>query len=185
MGLADIALSGLTPFTATLEGEWQAARETATYRQHDWRGILRADRAFVAVSLVCHDNALSWSRTRWPGSAEQDVRVTCSTYGPERQRFSLHLSVADAIIQASCEIANAESVTVEIAARELQGGSIESLANFGRLPSLSTGAWLVAASDARSARNHTWHLRSPLAKSSDPRVPRIFGGRRNGSMVLD
>ena len=184
MRLADIALSGLTPFTATLEGDWQTERATAAYRQREWRGVLRADRAFVAVSLACHGTALSWCRMRWPGAAECDVRVTCSAYGPNRQYFSVHLSVADAIVQIAVEMANADACVAEIATGTVQGGTIEALARLPEGTRVFAGAWLVDASNARSARNHTWHLRSPHAESCDPHTARIFGGRRNGSMIL-
>jgi hypothetical protein len=115
---------------------------------------------------------------------EREVRLTYSAYGPDRQYFNTYLSVADAIVQTAGEMANADACMVEMATGAVHGGEIQALARLSDAPHAFVGTWLVAVGDARSARNHTWHLRGPLAEGCDPRAARIFGGRRNGLMTL-
>ena len=69
---------------------------------------------------------------------------------------------------------------MEIADGALEGAKLQTFVRLAETQSVF-GAWLVASSDARSARNHTWHLRGSC---EDERVARIFGGRRNGSLIL-
>ena len=183
MDLPDIALPGLTRFAGRLEGAWGLERETTTYRQREWRGVLRADEPFVAVALASIEGGLAWCRTRWPAAPEHEVCVTCSVYGPSRLHFSAYLSIADAMVQTFREIAEGDDGAVEIGSGVLQGGEMQTVART-QDARLSLGVWLIAAADARSARNHTWHLRRPFAEGCDPRTSRIFGGRRNGSMSL-
>jgi len=183
MGLPDIALRGLTRFAVGLEGAWASERETATYRQREWRGVLRADEPFVAVALASIEGGLAWCRTRWPAASEHEVRVTCSVYGPARRHFNAHFSIADAMVQTFCEIAKAEDGAVEIGAGVLQGGEVQTVARTVDAR-VSLGVWLIAAADARSARNHTWHLRGAAPEDPESVAGRIFGGRRNGSMSL-
>jgi hypothetical protein len=184
MGLPDIGLSGLSPFTARLEGGWRADRETKTYRQREWRGTLRSDQAFVAVVLAGRDDGLSWCRTRWPAAAEHELTFTYSSHGPARQYFNAYLSIGTAIVQTHGEMADAESSMVAIASGTVHGAGIQVISRLAPEARAVFGVWLVAAQDARSARNHTWHLRSPLPEDSDSRAARIFGGRRNGAMSV-
>ena len=70
---------------------------------------------------------------------------------------------------------------IAIADGALEGAKLQTLV---RLPETQSvfGAWLVTAGDARSARNHTWHLRG--SDCEDQRAAHIFGGRRNGYLIL-
>ena len=183
MHLPDIALPGLTRFAGRLEGAWHSERETATYRQREWRGVLRADVPFVAVALALSESGLAWCRARWPAASERDVRLTCSVYGPSRRHFNAHFSIADAMVQTFCEIEKTEDGAVEIAVGTLKGGEMQTVART-KDARVSLGFWVIAAADARSARNHTWHLRGVDAENSDSMAARIFGGRRNGSVSL-
>ena len=99
MELPEIALPGLTPFTATLEGAWQSARDRGHYRQREWCGSIKAERPFVAAAVVRTENTLSWCRTPWPASSEHAVKITYSSYGPERQHFNAYLSIGTVIVQ--------------------------------------------------------------------------------------
>ena len=109
------------------------------------------------------------------------MKITYSSYGPERQHFNAYLSIGTVIVQTHGERPNADSAAIEIADGALEGAKLQT---FVRLPETQSmfGAWLVAAGDARSARNHTWHLRG--SGCEDQRAARIFGGRRNGYLIL-
>jgi len=181
MDLPEIALPGLTPFTATLEGAWQSVSDGGHYIQREWFGSLKAERPFVAAAVVRRENTLSWCRTRWPAASEHAVRITTSSYGPERQHFNAYLSIGNAIVQTHGLRPNADAAAIEIAEGALEGARLQTLVRVAETQSVF-GAWLVAAGDARSARNHTWHLRG--SGCEDERAARIFGGRRNGSLIL-
>jgi hypothetical protein len=181
MELPEIALPGLTPFTATLEGQWQSERDGGHYRQREWYGSLKAEQPFVAAVVVRRENTLSWCRTPWPAAPEHPVRITYSSYGPERQHFNTYLSIGNAIVQTHGVRTDADTAAIEIADGALQGAKLQALARLAETQS-AFGAWLVTAGDARSARNHTWHLRG--SGCEDERASRIFGGRRNGSLIL-
>ena len=184
MGLPDIVFAGLTPFTARLDGAWRPNRDGGHYTQREWRGSLRADRAFVGITLVRRENTLSWCRTPWPAAAEHEVGFIWSSYGPSRQYFNAYFAIGSAIVQTHVEAPNADAIAVEIAVGIVSGGTIQPLVRLANETRVAFGAWLIAAEDARSARNHTWHLRRVSPAGSDDRATRIFGGRRNGSMVL-
>jgi hypothetical protein len=181
MELPEIALPGLTPFTATLNGAWQSERDGGHYRQREWCGSIKAEQPFVAALVVRMENTLSWCRTRWPAASEHAVKITYSSYGPERQHFNVYLSIGNAIVQTHGLRANADTAAIEIADVALEGARLQTLVRLAETQSVF-GAWLVAAGDARSARNHTWHLRR--SDCEDRRATQIFGGRRNGSLML-
>ena len=181
MELPEIALPGLTPFTATLEGAWQSARDGGHYIQREWCGSLKAERPFVAAAVVRTANTLAWCRTPWPAASEQAVKITTSSYGPEKQHFNAYLSIGSAIVQTHGLRPDADRASLEIADGALEGARLQTLVRFTETES-TFGAWLVTAGDARSARNHTWHLRG--SGFEDERAARIFGGRRNGSLIL-
>src|SRR5688572_23950243 len=115
MELPEIALPGLTPFTATLEGAWQPARDGGHYIQREWCGSLRAERPFVAAAVVRTENALAWCRTPWPAALEHAVRITYSSYRPERQHFNAYLSIGNAIVQTHGLRPDADNTAIEIA----------------------------------------------------------------------
>ncbi len=181
MELPEIALPGLTPFTATLKGAWQPERNGGHYIQREWCGSITAEQPFVAAAVVRRENTLAWCRTPWPASSEHAVRITYSSYGPARQHFNTYLSIGNAIVQTHGVRTNADTAAIEIADGALDGAKLLTLARLRETQSVF-GALLVAAADARSARNHTWHLRG--SESEDERATRIFGGRRNGSLIL-
>jgi hypothetical protein len=181
MELPEITLSGLTPFTAVLDGAWQSERDGGHHRQREWCGSIKAEQPFVAAALVRTENTLSWCRTPWPAASEHAVRITYSSYGPARQYFNAHLSVGNAIVQTHGLRTNTDARAIEIADGALDGARLHTLVRLAETQSV-LGALLVAAGDARSARNHTWHLRG--SDGGDKRAARIFGGRRNGSLIL-
>ena len=159
----------------------QTARDGGHYIQREWRGSIKAEQPFVAVAVVRTENTLSWCRTPWPAASQHAVKITYSSYGPERQLFNAYLSIGNAFVQTHGSIPNADRAAIQIAEGALDGLKLQTLVRVGETQSVF-GAWLVAESDARSARNHTWHLRG--SGCEDERAARIFGGRRNGSLIL-
>ena len=182
MGLPEIALSRLTPFAATLDGAWQPERSGGNYRKREWHGAIKVEQTFVAVAVALQESTLSWCRARWPPVSELAVRITYTSYGPALNRFDAHLSIGGSVVQTFGARTETDESPIEIAAGALEGGKLQTLAGLPETESAALGVWLVAGSDARSARNHTWHLRG--SECEDHRAARIFGGRRNGSLIL-
>jgi hypothetical protein len=182
MALPEFVLSEVTRFGASLEGAWQAERNTTQYKQREWRGVLRSDQSFVAVAMMSDGKTLGWCRTRFAASQRQDVRFTFSRFGAGFEQFTGQFSVADATVQAGGTIGNDDAALPLIGG--VRGGEIQALIHVGRNARASFGAWLISAADARSARNHTWHLRTDLPADADPLASRILGGPRNGWIGL-
>lgn len=167
---------GLARRPVAVEGKWLPAAPAR------WRGIARAEDPLVAVSLLQHDEGISWTKSERGVPEGQEIHLALPWFDREGVDVGVRFGTTNGVCSWRTRLPSAEYRPLVADRLTCETGRLFRFALFEGSSPIACWFMFLSARDVRVGRNGLWHLRKPLRPGVSEPLRTLLSYGRTGEI---